>query len=1202
MHTLVNKKTLIRKIKFLKDPILNYFFKKNHQIVNQYAKFYEQLQVEKNTILYESRDGNSMTDSPYAMFKYMLENPEFKDFVHIWSVSDFDLLSSVISEYKDFPNVKFVQRNSKSYLKYLASCEYFINNSTFQPFFIPKKDQTYINTWHGTPLKNMGFDIPGNPSQSQNVVRNFLSADYLLSPNAHTTKMFTDSYKLDGIYAGTIIEEGYPRIDLTLNADPKQVNAYLQGLGLKINSEKQNILYAPTWKGTNVSKANNDVLQIVEDMNYLEQQIGDQYNILIKVHPFLYPEAAKNQQIKTKLVPDFVDTNELLAAVDILITDYSSIFFDYLVTNKPILYYTWDLDDYSENRGQYLKNEELPGPFVYNAKELAEAVRNIQTIQTEYHEKYKKMQQQFTNHEDGKVTARVVQYIFQKSSQKLKVFSGLNTRKQKILIYPGGMKNNGITSSFINLMNNIDFDQYDISCFTATPKAQEVFNNIQKVNQNARFLFKPGLPVYNLFEIYKDKFVHNRGERGFFGKKLFPETAYVREHARLFGKSKFDYCIDFSGYSLFWAKYLVVADVKKKICFMHNDLLSDSEREINGKRPHRVNLRGLFSIYHRFDKLVSVSEGTMELNKKNLLEYADSEKFDYVLNSINPEKILGENQQETEEMENSLSTINFKSSGVIKDIESYLVWNTLPGNLNAGQFTLGKEFANAEVLVTREAELADGIYYKFSYNNQVIGWINSKAVELKPDRIFYEKTVNELAKLIHPKGNNIWSKPYDIVENTKVSGSHDYKNVIVELDKEAQTEHGIYNRLIIDDTVIGWIDRSALSIYQDCTITPDMGANDRLKAKWKRKLIQMVLQKKDFVKQIGNRTLEEINLDEPMFAKITRPKGQFIWSKAFPNYKTKQVDEAKSFAGEIVTITTICKTKEGTYYLVYLEDQKIGWLAANALDLITEPTVIRKTQVSMTAVLHLAEEDSIWSKPIGLTGAEKTQLTEDVNGSMVDINEEVTTQKGTCNQIMKDGHVLGWVDKKALVIKEVKGLIVNNRLIPDPSKEDLNFVNMGRLSPEKAQDNLIRAFGQFHENYPNSKLFILGAGPLKDDLLDLIAQLDLHDSVHLLGQLENPFIFLKKCDCFVLSSHYEGQPMVLLEAMTLGMKIMATDIVANRTVLEDGKYGLLVENSISGLEQGLTTIATNKDLQFKKFDYQEYNTLAMGTFYKCLQK
>lgn len=109
---------------FLKQPIANYAFKENHRRVNRYAKYYEKLEVKKNTILYESRDGKSITDSPYAMFKYMIDSPDFSNYQHIWSVQDFDALSSVISKYKDVPNVTFVKRNSKNYIKYLATCEY----------------------------------------------------------------------------------------------------------------------------------------------------------------------------------------------------------------------------------------------------------------------------------------------------------------------------------------------------------------------------------------------------------------------------------------------------------------------------------------------------------------------------------------------------------------------------------------------------------------------------------------------------------------------------------------------------------------------------------------------------------------------------------------------------------------------------------------------------------------------------------------------------------------------------------------------------------------------------------------------------------------------------------------------------------------------------------------------------------------------
>lgn len=1200
----MNKKILKRKIDFIKTPFLNYLLKNNHRRVNQYAKYYDKLQIRKNTILYESRDGNSMTDSPYAMFKYMLENPEYRDYQHIWSIADFEKIGPSYQKYKDHPNVKFVIRNSKQYLKYLASCEFLINNSTFQSFYIPKKDQKYINTWHGTPLKSMGFDIPGNPSSSQNVVRNFLSADFILSPNEHTTKIFTDSYKLNGVYEGTIIEEGYPRIDLTLNTNPDEFKDYLRGLDLCLNQNKESILYAPTWKGTNVSKANNDVLQILADINYLESQVGHKYNIFIKVHPFLYAEAAQNHNLKSRLIPDFVDTNELLSMIDLLITDYSSIFFDFLVTNKPIIFYTWDSDVYSEQRGQYIDNKDLPGPILYNSFELAESITNIDSIKGEYKSNYKKMQNKFTNYEDGRVTERVVNHVFGSGEKKLKLISNLSTDKEKILIYPGGMMNNGITSSFINLMNNIDYQKFDVSCFTATPHAKEVLNNMDKVNKNVRFLFKPGLPVYKLFDVYRDKFIHNRGKQGFLGGFIFPKKAYVREHTRLFGNSKFDYVIDFSGYSLFWAKYLIVADAKKKICFMHNDLLSDSERTINGKRPHRINLRGLFSIYSLFDKLVSVSKGTMELNRKNLIEYADYEKFDYVMNSINPEKILGLTNDEMETLGlDNLKTEHLKSRAKLVNVDKYPVWSALPNQMGSTKFGLNKKLKDTEILIFRKANYNNDTFYKFSVNYQVYGWINSKAVKLIPDSIIEEKEINAIAELVKPRGNHIWTMPYKVAGIKKVSNSLDYKNIIFDIDKEVQTQHGTYSKISINNVVIGWIDKSALKILEHCTISESTSISDQSKINQIREKVKSnnYQGKANVIDNIENRILEEKNISYRMYARINKPDNHSVWTKPYPNFDAKKVDSAKSFEGQIAKINTICKTRIGTYYEFLIDDQSIGWLDCRAFEMIEGPAVIKERIVSLVAELSLGEKDAIWTKPYGLNDAKKVLKNAKLNGEIVTIDKEVTTQKSTYMHILKDGVPLGWLDKSALKIKQLLGTVVENRFIPDPINENINFVNMGRLSPEKGQDNLIRAFAEFHKKHNKSKLYILGQGPLKEYLQEIINEVGMNDSVYLMGQLENPFTFMKKCDCFVLSSHYEGQPMVLLEAMTLGMKIIATDIVANRTVLEDGKYGLLVENSINGLEKGLLTLV-NKDDSFEvaQFNYRKYNNTALKSFYSCL--
>ncbi|KMJ59028.1 CDP-glycerol:glycerophosphate glycerophosphotransferase [Bacillus sp. LL01] len=1197
----MNKKIFKRKLDFIIQPITNYLNKPNHRRVNKYAKYYDKLSINKGTILYESRDGNSITDSPYAIFKYLLENPEYNHFTHIWSIANFQEMKTVIEKYKGIKNIKFVKRNSNEYLKHLASAEYLINNSTFQSFYISKDGQKYINTWHGTPLKTMGFDIPGNPSLSQNVVRNFLSADYIISPNAHTTQVFFKSYKLNGIFQGEILETGYPRIDLTINTNPDEYINYLIGLDISIDRKKQNILYAPTWKGTNVTNVKNNLMQIVSDINYLKKSVGKEYNLLVKVHPFLYKEAVLHKGLKGTLIPDNIDTNELLSTVDILITDYSSIFFDFLVTNKPILFYTWDSDEYSEERGQYFSDSELPGPLLYNVKELEQTIKKLSGKTHFENANYKSMKATFTSHEDGNVTKRVIKAIFESKDPKVVKNNKLLKRKENLLFYPGGMRDNGITSSFINLMNNIDYNNYDVTIFMATPKAKEVLKNIKKVDKRARFLFKPGLPVYKFSEVYRDRFIHNRGERGLLGKVIYPEKAYKREHKRLFGNARFDHVIDFSGYSLFWAKYLLGADAKKKICYMHNDLLSDSERKIKGKRPHRINLRGLFTVYHRFDSLVSVSKGTMELNRSNLLKYADFNKFDYIMNSINPDKILNLSTNDEIQENHNFKVENFKSRAIIMNRKGYKLWNTLPDRLNAKQCLLEKTLINKELLITRKTIINDELFYKVSFENQVIGWINEYALKLLPDSIVEEVEVDQLGEIIRPNGNHIWSKPYKIEGCYKVSTSLDFKGIVFRIKKVATTQHGNYSEISLNSNVIGWIDNRALKIIKNATVTEDMKPREMVKIKkYQIKVLKINYDNnKNFIDNISNRTLRETN--RSMYAVILEINNHSIWTKAYPNYGVEKVEPPNELSGNIVKIVTTHKTCKGTYHLFEFEDQKIGWLDQRAFKIIEkQPVILQQRKISQTAVVAAKEEDYIWDKPYGLRNAKNIKINmEKLNDSIVEIDKEATTFKGTYSHILKDGVSLGWLDNQALKIKENKGLTVNGNLIIEPQEDELNFVNMGRLSPEKGQDNLIKAFYNFHMDNPKSKLYILGQGPLLEDLESLINDLGLNKSVFLLGQLENPFTFMKKCNCFILSSHYEGQPMVLLEAMTLGMKIIATDIVANRTVLEDGKYGLLVENSIDGLENGMKDLANDK-IYNEEFDFENYNKIAIGSFYQRL--
>lgn len=860
----------------------------------------------------------------------------------------------------------------------------------------------------------------------------------------------------------------------------------------------------------------------------------------------------------------------------------------------------WDADEYTEERGMYFKLEDLPGPRVYNIRDLAKSISEIKEISTQFKTQYDQFKHEFTKHDDGKVTERVVNTIFNKVTENIRCINTHNNKKEKILIYPGGMKNNGITSSFINLTQNIDYDKYDVSCYMSTPNSKEVLNNIAKVNKNVRFIFKPGLPVYTLQEVYKDKLIHNRGVKGKLEKRLYPKDAYSREFKRLFGKSTFDHVIDFSGYSLYWAKYLVSADAKTKICFMHNDLLSDSERTINGKKPHRINLRGLFTIYHKFDKLVSVSKGTMDLNKQNLSHYADESKFDYVMNSINPDKILGTDSPISEKDSNSLIVSNkaFNSRARIISSKHDKIFTTLVEN-HPSTFS-SKEFENKVVMVTRKAVTNQNeVLYKFTYEDHVVGWLNKEAFKLLPDSILCEEKVHKLAVVTSPKRNDIWTKPYKTKGIKKVSSSYPYKNIMVEIDREARTERSSYSRFYVNKQLIGWIDSSALKILKEYELISNLSEEKQaLIEKEKHTLLSENYHvHEEFIRSLNNRTFLERNLNKQM--KIVHTENHKIWSKAYPNFGYTEVCSADLYKDLIVTVTKSHKTNTSTYYQFSYDGQVIGWLNVKAFKQLDHQTILSRKEVSYSALLHL-NDYKIFNKTNENTRYEVIEDYYQYNQKEFIVTEEVTTPISTYCTIELDNEKIGWVDKKTLEIIRFRGFQIGKEFVPYPSKQHYNFVNMGRLSPEKGQDNLITAFKQHVETNPNSKLYILGDGPLKKDLQMLVDQFELQNHVFLVGQVENPFTVLKMCDCFVLSSHYEGQPMVLLEAMTLGMDILATDIIANRTVLEDGKYGALVDNSIDGLIQGLNNFSSHTHPAYAPFDYKEYNKKAMDTFYKVL--
>ncbi len=294
--------------------------------------------LNEKAVFYESFAGNGMLCNPEAIFRALLRSDDLGELEHVWALENLTEHTAVTAEFAGNARVRFVERDTPAYYSALATSKYLINNSTFPPQFGKREGQIYVNTWHGTPIKAMGYDMPGGGIDTRNIARNFLSADYLLASNEAVAEMYLTAYKMRNIFRGRIVQEGSPRVDRQFLTEEQraQVRARLNSRGVTVDPEQQVVLYAPTWKG-NFYAPTNDIRQLRARVAELSQQLDtSKYRLLLKVHQHVYKFAMAHKDMREILVPNDIPTNEVLAATDVLVTDYSSIFIDFLATGRPV--------------------------------------------------------------------------------------------------------------------------------------------------------------------------------------------------------------------------------------------------------------------------------------------------------------------------------------------------------------------------------------------------------------------------------------------------------------------------------------------------------------------------------------------------------------------------------------------------------------------------------------------------------------------------------------------------------------------------------------------------------------------------------------------------------------------------------------------------------------------------------------------------
>ncbi len=377
----------------------------------QYWRFLDKLVFQKmcireDWVFVESFFGKSYSDSPKYLYEYLYD--KYGDqYRFIWC------LNRRTREVKGRPSI--CRRHSLRYVYYTARAKYFICNTRQPAWFKKRKETVFVETWHGTPLKKLAFDLEDIHAVSQDHKKLFYSQskewDYLVSANRFSTDVFERAFCFP---REKIIETGYPRNDILYSEHAGRIAEEVKR-ELGIPKGKRVILYAPTWRDNQFYEKAKYKFTLVLDLERMRREFGNDSVLLLRTHYYIA------DRLELSGLDDFVyngsgygDVSRLYLVSDICITDYSSVFFDFANLKRPLLFFAYDLEDYKEEiRGMYLDMEkELPGPVVQTNDELIDALRHLDEVTEQYRERYERFYDKFCHIDDGNAAERVVQAVF----------------------------------------------------------------------------------------------------------------------------------------------------------------------------------------------------------------------------------------------------------------------------------------------------------------------------------------------------------------------------------------------------------------------------------------------------------------------------------------------------------------------------------------------------------------------------------------------------------------------------------------------------------------------------------------------------------------------------------------------------------------------------------------------------------------------
>ncbi|MEE1503369.1 MAG: CDP-glycerol glycerophosphotransferase family protein [Acutalibacteraceae bacterium] len=491
---------------------------------------YCQLPIDEKLVLLEGGQGSNINGNMFSMLKELKTNPRWEEYTCAFVVTE-DTIEKARKRmaFYGFKDVILSVRNSNDYLKHLATAKYVMTDNSFPPYFNKRDEQIFFNTWHGTPLKTLGKANKSSLSSIGNVQKNYLMSDYALFPNEFTRNVFMDDYYLRNIYKGKSLIANYPRNYIFYDAEAGvEMKKKLGFEGKKIYA------YMPTWRdAANDMQKAASIKETEAILREFDKKLDDSSVLLVNLHFLLSSEINCDKYKHVEYFSGDYDTYEILNACDGLITDYSSVFFDFAITGKKVILFAYDKEKYLSTRGTYMPFEDLPFAIVEKVDDVVNEMQKPYEVSQEFLDEYCP---------NGSIDSceKLFEMLVNGESDVYKIETTIPENEKTCLVYAGVLPDAHFDGLKIFKEQNPDY-KYIVA----------YRRNLSQAKKDAIEAIDPAITLYGLLNAFqftfKEFFVFIIFR--LFGKVVCGETLsnfFEREANRMFYSFEPDMVVDFS--------------------------------------------------------------------------------------------------------------------------------------------------------------------------------------------------------------------------------------------------------------------------------------------------------------------------------------------------------------------------------------------------------------------------------------------------------------------------------------------------------------------------------------------------------------------------------------------------------------------------------------------------------------------------------